>query len=271
MNEVLLVVLSRPETALGLLSAALAVADAAGPARIEALVVRMPAEATFLPSEEVLPRQQRVRWEAREADRAAAIEEIYRTWRLGAEAKGNICDWIAVEALPGAEVAARGRRADLIVIDRPLKHADGAAREIIHAALFDSHRPVLVVPAGFTAGLGRRVAIAWRDDGRAIKAVIPALRYFADAEISLLAGYRGNHAPEGMPAPLAEHGVEAQLFPLPIGSEPFGKTLLAKADELGADLLVMGAYIHSPLVEFLLGGVTRYVLGHAEIPVLLRH
>jgi len=33
----------------------------------------------------------------------------------------------------------------------------------------------------------------------------------------------------------------------------------------------MGAYRHSPLREFLLGGVTRYMLGHADLPVLMRH
>jgi nucleotide-binding universal stress UspA family protein len=58
---------------------------------------------------------------------------------------------------------------------------------------------------------------------------------------------------------------------LPIGSEPFGETLLRKVRELGADMLVMGAYAHSPLRELILGGVTRYVLEHADVPVLMRH
>jgi nucleotide-binding universal stress UspA family protein len=58
---------------------------------------------------------------------------------------------------------------------------------------------------------------------------------------------------------------------LPLGSGPFGQTLLHKAHELGADLLVMGAHAHSPLRELILGGVTRFMLGHADLPVLLRH
>jgi nucleotide-binding universal stress UspA family protein len=61
------------------------------------------------------------------------------------------------------------------------------------------------------------------------------------------------------------------MHPLAIGAEPFGRTLLDTAKALRADLLVMGAYAHSPLREMLLGGVTRYVLAHAEIPVLMRH
>jgi nucleotide-binding universal stress UspA family protein len=51
----------------------------------------------------------------------------------------------------------------------------------------------------------------------------------------------------------------------------FGEALLAKAHTLSADLLVMGAYRHSPLRELLLGGVTRYMLGHADLPILMRH
>ena len=70
---------------------------------------------------------------------------------------------------------------------------------------------------------------------------------------------------------LVEHGVTAALHVLSIGSGPFGELLLGRARELGADLLIMGAYAHSPLREMLLGGVTRTVLAHAGLPVLLRH
>jgi nucleotide-binding universal stress UspA family protein len=61
------------------------------------------------------------------------------------------------------------------------------------------------------------------------------------------------------------------MHALPIGSGAFGATLLAKAHELGADMLVMGAYVHSPLRQLLFGGVTRYMLSHADIPALMRH
>ena len=52
---------------------------------------------------------------------------------------------------------------------------------------------------------------------------------------------------------------------------PVGAQLLKLAHELGADLLVMGAYAHGEWREALLGGVTRYVLDHAGLPVLMRH
>ncbi len=141
----------------------------------------------------------------------------------------------------------------------------------LRVALFTTDRPVLVVPAESSATFGRRVAIAWRDDGRATKAVLAALRCLTQAErVFVLAGTRGDAAPQ-MPAILAEHGIAAELHALPIGAGTFGVALLDKAHQLGADVLVMGAYQHSPLRQLLLGGVTRYMLSHADLPLLLRH
>ena len=87
----------------------------------------------------------------------------------------------------------------------------------------------------------------------------------------MLAGVRkGAEQPE-LPKILREHGISAELHLLPIGPEPFGQDLLAKAHQLNADMLVMGAYSHNRLVELLFGGVTRYMLVHADIPLLMRH
>ncbi len=87
----------------------------------------------------------------------------------------------------------------------------------------------------------------------------------------VLAGIRdGALAPE-MPKILSEHGVTAELHTLPIGPGALGAVLLAEAHEFGADMLVMGAYQHHPLRELLLGGVTRFMLTHADLPVLMRH
>ena len=68
-----------------------------------------------------------------------------------------------------------------------------------------------------------------------------------------------------------EHGIRAQAHAVPDHDGPVGAQLLKLAHELGADLLVMGAYAHGEWREALLGGVTRYVLDHAGLPVLMRH
>jgi nucleotide-binding universal stress UspA family protein len=62
------------------------------------------------------------------------------------------------------------------------------------------------------------------------------------------------------------------LHTLPLASSrPFGAALLAKAQALRSDMLVMGAFVHSPIHNLILGGVTRHVLMHATLPVLMRH
>jgi nucleotide-binding universal stress UspA family protein len=89
--------------------------------------------------------------------------------------------------------------------------------------------------------------------------------------VYVLMGVRDRGPEPGIPRVLLEHKISAELHVLPIGSEPFGQTLLDTAHRLGADMLVMGAYAHSPLRELILGGVTRYMLDHADLPVLMRH
>ena len=184
---------------------------------------------------------------------------------------------LAAGADVAAEVETRGSRADFIVVAQPGPADDRATRAAFEAALFRTERPVLmlppdVLPPGAAGAFGRRVAIAWRDDAQAIKALVPALRLLAGAEqIHLLAGVRPGTPAPAIPPVLVEHGLAATLHVLAIGGVPFGEMLLDRARELGADLLIMGAYTHSPLREKLLGGTTRSVLAHADLPVLLRH
>jgi nucleotide-binding universal stress UspA family protein len=275
-SEVFLVHLSQPETARQLLWAAAATAAHIGPVRFEVLAIRIPPEATILPTEEVISREDCRLIRQIEVERVERLRNVYERWLPAIRDAGHHAEWLDIEGLAAREIAARGRGVDLIVIDRLPVPLDQISKDVAHAALFDCHRPVLVVPPGLRTGpdstLGRRVAIAWKDDGRSIKAVIPALRYFpTTSDLIVLQGYRGNIAPTALPEPLEEHEIDARLIPIPIVSSPFGGTLLERALGLGADLLVMGAYTHSPLRQMLFGGVTRHVLHHAELPVLMRH
>ena len=70
---------------------------------------------------------------------------------------------------------------------------------------------------------------------------------------------------------LAWHGILAAAKPVGPIEASVGAALLMTAEDLGADLLVMGGYTHSRLRQLILGGVTRHVIGHAQLPVLLNH
>jgi nucleotide-binding universal stress UspA family protein len=98
------------------------------------------------------------------------------------------------------------------------------------------------------------------------------MRWLAGAEeVHVLVGVRDTTRSVDVPPVLVEHRLTANLHVLPIRPAPFGQTLLDTARRLGADLLIMGAYAHSTLRELVLGGVTRHVLAHADLPVLMRH
>jgi nucleotide-binding universal stress UspA family protein len=273
MPGVILAVVEQPRVAARILAAASWLADLMGAALINVLAIRLPPEATILPTEQILTEQDERLIREREDARITALAEIFQAWRGMPLPDGTTVAWCEQEELADAVLGDWGRRSDYIVLRRP-RHRDPASVHLaIHAALFDTDRPVLVVPPdGAAAPLGKRIAIAWRDDRHAVKAVLAALRCLARAShVAILTGVRGGAPPPSIPDILSEHGIKAELHILTLGSGVFGETLLAQARALGADMLVMGAYAHSPLREMILGGVTRHVLGHAELPVLMRH
>ena len=272
MTGVILALVEHPDVALNTLTTARQLAKLMGSARINVLAVRIPPESTIFPSEEVLTDQRAQQIRDREQTRVAVLHRIFDSWAEGARGADVVIDWFDIEGLADTVVSEWGRRADVVVLNRHAQQGRATERLALQAALFETDRPVLVAPPEPVATMGRRVAIAWRDDPRTIKSVLASLRLLSGAEeVHLLAGVREGKPPPGVPAILSEHGIAATLHILPIGSDPFGETLLKAAHGVGADILVMGAYTHSPWRELILGGVTRYMLTHADIPVFMRH
>jgi nucleotide-binding universal stress UspA family protein len=269
MPSVILTYLDQLSTAPALLRAAAHLADLLGGAALHALIVRTPPEATIMQTEEVLTTQRADQIRAEEQKRAQALTAAFQDWRSQAHHPAQLDD---VEAIAGDVLAQRGAAADFIVIGRPAHRPVGTDPPSVHAALAATDRPILLVPPGPAVAFGRSIAIAWRDDGPAVKAVLAALPLLsAAAQVNVLQGVRDGSQTLPVPAVSRDHGIVAQMHVLPIGPGPFGQTLLDKAHALGADLLVMGAYYHSPLREMMFGGVTRYMLDHADLPVLMRH
>ena len=265
MADVILAVLGRPETAHAVLDAAKCLGSLSGGACIIALAIDAP------PARPLAARA--LTAELAVAERKREHRRITLLKTLGeAPADGPSVQWVEAAGTESVIVEQRGRRADMIVIARPTPDDDLPTRHAFEAALFHTERPILVVPQRITVPFGRRVAIAWRDDSRTAKAIIPALRVLGAAEqVLLLAGVRKGKTAPGIPPVLLDHGIKATLHILPIDQDPFGKTMLDTLHELGCDMLVMGAYAHTPLREMIFGGVTRYVFEHADVPVLMRH
>jgi nucleotide-binding universal stress UspA family protein len=185
-----------------------------------------------------------------------------------------VAAWRHITGREDRETAQRGLLFDLIVVQRPSSEADGAYAPALEAGLFETGRPVLVAPPSVGEDFGKSIVIAWRatrEASEAVSAALPMLVAASEVKVlSLKEAKSEEDDPRALVRYLALHGVEARPKVVE-PSDSHGASLLAEASELGADLLVMGAYGHSRLREFVLGGVTRSVLTSASIPVLMAH
>jgi len=171
-------------------------------------------------------------------------------------------------------VAEHGRSADLLVIGRP-RGDQGVAIDTIERALIGSGRPLLIPPATPLAAFPESVVIAWKatpEAARAVTAAMPLLHNAKQVLIVTVAEERGLSDDESnrLMTTLHWHGLNASTRHLQPGQAGAAGTLLATAGELGA-LVVMGAYGHSRVRQWIFGGFTQHVLRSAEVPVLMMH
>ncbi len=265
MGEVALAVLERSETVGSVLSSAAWLLHYGDGGRIEALAVRSPPVAEIMLADQSMSSAEEEHFRTQGHDWADAVKATVGRWERS-RAKGIQADFVDAEGDIGHIVAERGRRSDVVVV--PGGEHSQRSRDALHAAIFDTSRAVLVAPPQCTGNFGRVVAVAWKDDVRAPKAVLAAMPVLAKAEAVHVLRARVEEAV--VPPILEEYGIEAEIHAVD-GHGPVGEQLLKKAHELGADLIVMGAYAHGEWREALLGGVTRYMLDHADLPLLMRH
>jgi nucleotide-binding universal stress UspA family protein len=170
------------------------------------------------------------------------------------------------------------RRFDLAVVGQA-RPREGASEDLlIEGALFESGRPVVVVPYVQTKAVSlERVLVCWdgsRPATRAIADALPFLRRAKAIDIVAVSGERGKGSElvgTNMARHLARHGLAVELKRVSAGNVDVPAAIRTHAAETGADFMVMGGYGHSRLREFILGGVTRTILTSSTIPVLMSH
>ena len=172
-----------------------------------------------------------------------------------------------------------GPLADLIVLVNQTKGDDDLQFSLsLEAALWDSGRPVLLIPmqgSQGSQGFGRTVCIAWNGSGPASRALAGALPLLTESEaVHVLVAASQRTDPqqgEAVVRYLGWHGIEAVAHRIAANAGRAGPALLTKAESLGCDLFIMGGYGHGRVREMILGGVTRFVIGHASFPVIMAH
>jgi nucleotide-binding universal stress UspA family protein len=214
----------------------------------------------------------------RAAERADAVEARFRQELQDRAVDG---DWRVVDKADLEELAQLAKSADLIVLGQyPGTDSDGPTWLRPDDLMIDSGRPVLIVPyAGAFANVGGRVLVAWDGTREANRALHDALPLLGAAQ-AVTVMHIGTHQAdldrdrpwlERVVSHLGRHGIKAQPEESPAADIAIGDVLLSRAADLGADMLVAGAYHHSPLRERLLGGVSRALLDHMTVPVLMSH
>lgn len=274
MHRLVLVIANRPAAVPACLCAAREAADVLVGAHVETLFIRIDPASTILPSEEVLTKRREEelsRWNTARADR---VREAYDAWLASCDADTQArFHWTIVESTIEREVRERGAEADLIVLAQPGLPRDFYGAQILRTAVLESDRPVLVMPRQGPATLGRSVAILWDEERSTTKAVLNAMPLLAKAsQLMLLSPHHNNDKrPFVEPRLLASHDLHADIRMIDWPSHGAGASILSYAHEIGADLLVMGAYARHPLVELLTGGLTRYMSRQSDLPILMRH
>ncbi len=204
-----------------------------------------------------------------EAHHRALFDNIVRRHEIRPE-------WRSVSYF-SSDVGEHAHYADLAVVARPDPAGLTASPPgLIESLVLTSGRPIIMFPPHGTVSRVRRILVGWNARREAVRAVADARPLLARAEaIEVLVIDHQRHAGHGqepgadIARHLANHGAQVEVRRLSSGGEDVGHLLLSQAAAFGADLVVMGAYGHSHLSEWVFGGVTQTVLREAAVPVLM--
>jgi nucleotide-binding universal stress UspA family protein len=229
------------------------VAMSAAPALLEAIAEE----------EEERAAQARVQFEA--AVRAAGVPVGFR------RATGPTFQALGVHA----------RYADLLILTQDGDGESGSGLGgFADFAVLESGRPVLVVPfIGAKPPMDGTALVAWsgtREAARAVHDAMPLLSLAERVQVVVIQPEDTELADAPLPGAdlcehLARHDIRVDAKVLYGGDIDAGNLLLSHAMDVSANLIVMGAYGHSRLRELVLGGVTRHMLTHMTVPVLMSH
>jgi nucleotide-binding universal stress UspA family protein len=218
---------------------------------------------------------------AKEQD--AAVKATFDAWQgasgveIGTPMPGSTAVTADLESVVGPILGTfteRGRLADLIVFARPMAQGQPDRESLLEAAMMDTGKPVLLVPDDGTTTAGKTVLIAWNGSKEAARAVSVAMPVLMRADkVTVLTVKDGDVAanPQDLADALVLNGVKASAAMADMAKAGVATTLDAEAAKLKADLVVIGAYSHSRVREFILGGVTDDMLNEIQLPVLLVH
>ena len=214
------------------------------------------------------------------ATAGARAEQAEERFREALRLHGIDGDWRLIDGPDIAEIVALAKSADLAILGQYSRGAANGTGFRPDEVATACGRPLLIVPyvGGFTS-IGENVLIAWdgtREATRALNDALPLIEAAKSATVMTVIAKEKefDHAHAELRrviAHLERHGVPARAEETIRGDLSISDLLLSRAADLGADMIVAGAYHHSQLREALVGGVSRDLLRHMAVPVLMSH
>jgi nucleotide-binding universal stress UspA family protein len=209
---------------------------------------------------------------------------VRETFETVMKRNGLASRWLEVKAISpdiSETVNDIGRIADLVVVgnaDRDI--GTGAEAGFAANVVLGVGRPVLVLPRMATGDLEFSQVICGynrsKEAARAIHDALPILKKARDVRLVWVDPSKDEEAAGALPGAdmaesLARHGVRATAESMPTTGTNPAAALMTRARDLGAGLIVMGAYGHSRLREFVLGGATKHALATTMVPLMMSH
>lgn len=187
--------------------------------------------------------------------------------------------WDVVNAEHSVPLKARANTSDLLILPAsPMTYFEDRFRwHLADEMVVEVASPVLVLPPGYVCSgdLGRHVLLPWRDCRSAARAVKDAMPFLEQAEqVTLLTVSRRRDASPDVQRVcdfLTRHGIAVETRHVVLSWKNVGKAILAFAEDNGCDMVVMGAYGTSRIRQALFGGISRHVLRHLTVPVMMSH
>jgi len=187
---------------------------------------------------------------------------------------GPSASWREEDGRQNAVVGMSGRVYDLILVEQPEKLAS-IAEATLEDALFESGRPVMMVPKLGSPTLGEKIAIAWNGSTETALTVALSMPFLQQAREVIVVTVGPQHMPE--PGPTGEElarGLEGHGFSVSMRTavgrqKPQGESFLREAMAAGADLMLKGAYTQSRIRQMIFGGATRHIIMDSRIPVIM--
>jgi nucleotide-binding universal stress UspA family protein len=190
---------------------------------------------------------------------------------------GVSAEWRRDDREPMEALALHSRYADVVIVSQtpPATVEEFLTGERPDHLALTAASPTIVLPHGKAVDApGQRVLIAWRSGREAARAVrdsLPVLRRAQRVDVLTVGPAEQDHLPGAeIAAYLARHSIKVETRANYGDDEP-GQIILTIAREIGADLVVLGAYGRSRLRELILGGTTKYMLSHTTMPLWLSH